>query len=331
MTEEYEKTKQWHDVLHECNFNIATDKFIVYVMFYINNCYIVEEVIKSRRLMFGWSQAKLAEGICSVKTLSRLENGKAKTTRYNLKQLLEKLNLPTGLYNDNVKFVDLETFRAYTQIDYDAAQGNYKKAKIHLNQTKNKLDMEDKATKQYVLHLEAVVDYNLESGDKEHQLEVLKEILEITLNIDDVFSVKEQSFTKVEGNIICNIIYSLEHLQRYDEMHKYKKVLERYFSPEKMMHNHLYVFATYSISKLYSNTGQFSVSNKINQDLIEKSLATYKFSLLGSVIFCIAWNLDQMGHDEDEVRKLIKIAYTLADIVKDEELKRTIRQERLYK
>lgn len=43
--------------------------------------------------MFGYSSKRLCEGICSEKTLTRLENKKAKTQMPVVRELLERLNL----------------------------------------------------------------------------------------------------------------------------------------------------------------------------------------------------------------------------------------------
>ena len=74
----------------------AEDYFPRYAEEYAVN---VNEVIRKRRLMYGMTQEELAEGICDVTTISRLENN-----RHNLNDelrtgLLEKLKLPIDKYS----------------------------------------------------------------------------------------------------------------------------------------------------------------------------------------------------------------------------------------
>lgn len=78
----------------------AEDYFPRYAEEYAVN---VNEVIRKRRLMYGMTQEELAEGICDVTTISRLENNKHNLNDELRSRLLEKLKLPIDKYSPCVE------------------------------------------------------------------------------------------------------------------------------------------------------------------------------------------------------------------------------------
>lgn len=60
-------------------------------------------IIKSRREEMGYTQEELADGICSVPTLSRIENGERMPSKENFEALLQRLGYSNAELNS---FVD---------------------------------------------------------------------------------------------------------------------------------------------------------------------------------------------------------------------------------
>ena len=55
--------------------------------------FCIGDVIRVRRQMFGMTKEQLCEGICSVKTLTRIENKKARTQMPIVRELFKRLGL----------------------------------------------------------------------------------------------------------------------------------------------------------------------------------------------------------------------------------------------
>ncbi|SDA77469.1 Helix-turn-helix domain-containing protein [Butyrivibrio sp. INlla18] len=66
------------------------------------------EIIRERRLELGLTIEKLSEGICSVSTLSRLENGDQEPTRENARKILQRLGLNDERYYAAVSKEEIE-------------------------------------------------------------------------------------------------------------------------------------------------------------------------------------------------------------------------------
>ena len=57
--------------------------------------YKIGYIIKQRREELHYTQEELAEGICSVTTLSRIENGERLPSKDNFEMLFQRLAYPT--------------------------------------------------------------------------------------------------------------------------------------------------------------------------------------------------------------------------------------------
>ena len=78
--------------------------------------YNIGEVIQKRRKSLGITQEQLSEGICSVQTLSRVENGKHQISWEKFKRLMEKLGMPSEKYSLVIKVDDMESIEYEKEI-----------------------------------------------------------------------------------------------------------------------------------------------------------------------------------------------------------------------
>ena len=73
------------------------------------SCY--NEVIRIRRKMLGMSQSQLVDGICDIKTISRIENRKSTSQREVINALMKKLNLPQVYLKNEIAFNNNEIYQ----------------------------------------------------------------------------------------------------------------------------------------------------------------------------------------------------------------------------
>ncbi len=90
------------------------------------------KVIRLRRESLGISQETLADGVCSVSTLSRIENGERRPTKETMELLLQRVGLsenPMGYYTDEESFaihqLKIEMQIATQENKYDDARRLY--------------------------------------------------------------------------------------------------------------------------------------------------------------------------------------------------------------
>lgn len=91
--------------------------------------YNVGNFIKQKRVELGITQEELCEGICSVTTLSRLENGEQTPRSSNVRALLQRLGYSGALFFQTagkeefeITGLQIELLQKYNQFDYGNAQ-----------------------------------------------------------------------------------------------------------------------------------------------------------------------------------------------------------------
>lgn len=121
--------------------------------------YRLGTVIKLTRTIQKLSQEKLSGDICSVETLSRIENGKQKPS----KEIYEKLMLRLGKEQEK-SFLDLEVedyklLEQTNKIRDFLHYLNFKQAEQALNELRITFTMDNKSNRQYFTFMEAIIAY----------------------------------------------------------------------------------------------------------------------------------------------------------------------------
>jgi DNA-binding XRE family transcriptional regulator len=92
--------------------------------------YDVGTLIKEARLAYGFTQEKLAEGICSRETVVKLEKGERTPSWFVCKQLMERLMLDPNIYLHAISdSEDIAIVQRYNSMMLNLYQKNYDAAK----------------------------------------------------------------------------------------------------------------------------------------------------------------------------------------------------------
>lgn len=128
-------------------------------MYFEPNVYRMEKVVADRRRLLGITQNQLAEGICTAKTIRRLEQGHCRPHGYNLYEILNRLELYSDFVMDEIVSYnagDMELLeKVYDAISMNAAE----KAQELLRTLKANIDMGYTRNRQMVERLELDFDY----------------------------------------------------------------------------------------------------------------------------------------------------------------------------
>ncbi|OON98370.1 MAG: hypothetical protein ATN35_05375 [Epulopiscium sp. Nele67-Bin004] len=331
--DEYYQLKAWRNVLTEFyvgyNVDINNDKYIFLKMFGLTGVHLINSVIKHRRIMFGYTQEHLADGICEFKTLSRLENGKTKRPNPKiLSKLLKKLNFTGDLYSDTIPFVDNETFILSDKVTQTLRMNSIIECQEYLEQFQEKLDMTNKLNLQCILYRELCVNNRISPENSAEYVQELKNILGITIPTTNVYDKKYKYFSWEELRLIGVIIYNLNKLGDITELNKWIEMVELYFQDKEFYLNHLdsYCFVFSQISSLLGNQHNFLESNAINNTLIEEQLDNVILEHINRDIYGKFWNIieekKQQGVEltPSEIEyclKLLKTSYMFSDILRN--------------
>ena len=143
--------------------------------------YCIGDVIRRRREMLGLTKKELCKGICSEKTIGRLEAKKTKPQIDIVRQLFERLNLSGEYQRWQIVTKDIKAFSIVGKIIQCANNRDFKNTQEYLNELGQYASMENPINRQYKERIE--VNLKLRQGliSKEGARIQLEKILAYTI------------------------------------------------------------------------------------------------------------------------------------------------------
>lgn len=142
--------------------------------------YRAGDVIRMTRNAVGITQEDLSDGICSVETLSRIENGKHKIKRETYRKLMKKMGRAV---HDNCAVCmgkDMSLLEEYTLFEDAMAKREYNMAKRYLERIREKIS-DSLVDRQYLKRVETLLTYELGELSPQEFLLQLEETIKMTI------------------------------------------------------------------------------------------------------------------------------------------------------
>lgn len=307
--------------------------------------FCVNQVIKTRRIALEMSQDELAEGICDVRTLSRIENMKHSPQKKKRMELLRRLGMSGERYDYQII---TERYEDYVRcMDYERLSNNGEAEKADkLFEILKKRTPDALVNRQYITAQETYRLGELKEISPEEEIERIKKALSMTLPFDieriDTWKVCTLSINEVY--IILNLA------EKYKKQRQYKTALSllRYVILSfKLNGDNMYPymdtyirFVSHAASYM-SDMGNFEESDRLAKECVKLSFICNNTRMLAMCLRGLAWNTEHFIDDVPEndiekrmelmrrVHSLYRQAYTVALISDNLTSKRYI--ERHYK
>ncbi len=291
--------------------------------------YNIGEYIKTRRKALGITQEELANGICSVLTLSRIERGAQLPQDCTLVQILQRI----GLSSSEMFLAANDKHLFFSQLKFDIRQAyiqeNYEEAKKILRDNKDRISKLSPFDRQTF----ETIDILLKIRDKEYgeseALERLEAALRLTypkyskVNLPKLFTYEE---ILLLNNIairyarlgdLKTAIDMLYHIKDFYD----KKVcdIEEALRTEAMV--------LYNLSKYLGLAGRIDDCLAICEQGINFGIKTRRCSSLAKTLYnkAYALNIRNKPGDKDASLHCAKQAYYLADVLEMYESKELYR------
>ena len=171
-------------------------------LYFENECYDMAQVIESRRLLFGFSRKKLTEGICSERSVVRLEREEINLSIEIVQKLFEKLGLCPECRRARVLTNDMEVLFLWEEVDRNQKAADFASWEENLRKLKKALCMEILQNRQEVERLKAMLLYRKGEIGKNEFRRRLEKALEYTLPIKALYAEEDLHLTRSERTII---------------------------------------------------------------------------------------------------------------------------------
>lgn len=294
-----DKLKQW---LKQCRdwretlgsiydeYNVSKETKDFCYLYVDREVYCIGDVIRIRRKMFGMSMSKLSKGICSERTISRLERHETEPQRQLVRALFERLNMATELYKTDLITDNPEALELFIEWKKQVNDRKFERGEQLLEQIKSLISLEIPENAQALRRAEIISGFYKKSLSKKDYVEQLKEAIEYTIPYDVAMKLKEKYLTNNEISCIQNMITKMDwfHL----ELKECIEMLYDLFENQKQIENclNMYEFVMTVVSSQLGNTKEYDISDKINIKILSNALLNRRIRASYSAMYNIAWN-----------------------------------------
>lgn len=288
--------------------------------------YNVGDLIRRTRLAIGMSQEELCDTICSVQTLSRIENGKVKVKKRVYQQLMEKMGRD-GTKNYSVLSTEnFEVLDMMVEVDNAIFRHDYAEAEEKLCILKEELSMDEDINYLYVRECEIIIDGNRHRISKEKMLEELECLIAYTIPDYKRFLYKVYPFMRREIILLMNIG------NIYGDLGQKQTAIDIYYMLIRSMNTgymrkqdsiQLTVLLINNIARDYGAMKQRDRAIRMCQNAIIKAKKYGLYSVLPKCYGEIAWYMmrqikdgERDEKDKELCKRYLRQAYAVADLTK---------------
>ena len=288
--------------------------------------YNVGQIIKLTREAMGLSQEELAEGVCSVQTLSRIENGKVKVKKKTYQQLMEKLGRD-GTKNYSVLSTEnFELLDIMAEVDDLIFRHEYEEAEKKNNILKEKLDLDNFLNYQYIERYEINIADRLGRISSLETLARLEDLISQT--IPDYHQLLDKTFPFMykEVLVLMNIGTAYGDLKENEKAIQIFYMLIRslntgYMRPSDS--NRITIMLIANIARIYGGMGERDKAIRMCRNAIDKAKKNRLYNILPKCYGEIAWNMmkqiekgERIETDRELCRQYLRQGYAAAVLSK---------------
>ena len=254
--------------------------------------YCIEDIIRIRRKMLNMSMYKLGDGICSERTISRIERKRTRPQCSNIHKLFEKLGLSgelsqSELISSNVKAQELlEKFRI--GLNYENSQ----EVDNMLNEIEKVVSLDVPQNMQMVKRLRAWILRDNKFIDDDEFVAQLKSAMECTLPYRIAVSPSKEKYLTIEELSCLQNLFLTNALSYEENKECYMAMLSIYENREDDINNCLsmYEYIMRPIASYMGNCGNYDESDKKDSFIMQNSLRNRRLTSVYSSMYSMLWN-----------------------------------------
>lgn len=272
-------------------------------------------IIRQRREDLGYTQEELAEGICSVPTLSRIENGERLPTKDHFEILLQRLG-----YSESVlyTYVDANTWFLHEQkfkIRQAIILEDFREAKELLDEYKEKMDLKSPLNQQFVSLYDILASPS--SYTVEERLTCFEAAILLTCP-----KYREKEVPKIlsyeEIIILNNIAGCYQTLGKFQKAIHILSLIKKHYengvlNPEEILRTQPMIL--YNLSKCLGLAGKYTECIEICNLGIRIARETGRCNFLERMLYNRAWSFSKRNYpgDIEQSKESAKLALYMAN------------------
>lgn len=287
--------------------------------------FLCGEIIRARREALGMSQEELAEGICDPVMISRIECGHVAPKRKIFAALMQKVGMTGCGYDTRLPGRSPEAWKIATEITRLLNQSKAKEVELFIEQLEEMLDMPSKYELQFLLHVKAVTQGNLNKISWEERKNAQAEALYLTMPHIPITKLKKWHFSEGEMACVLSLAHAEDRLGNREAFIELLSAIKQKYEASFMNLRHCvnhYEAICRNLGDILGNAGRYEEGIQIEYDGIEWEMRAGVGAILGPMTFDCGWNIDQLLKRgtliEEDALKYLSISYYLVTLYGNE-------------
>ncbi len=285
--------------------------------------YCIGDVVRKRRKLLGISAKSLCRGICSEKTLRRLENNRNGTHMEIVGELLERLGLAPEYQRKKIITNRYEAMVLYNKVTYAVNNQDLVTLGRLLPELRDMLSMDILNNRQEMSCLETIYLWHCKQITNEESISRLQQILEYTVPLKCVQNMEEGYLSSGEINCLYNIAIRAMGVEKSAYMKLLQQICDGFVQENEMKtFAQIYELIMYKVASYLGDMGEYGTSNKISNEIMETSLSLRRMNMIHMCVYNNLWNQmeDKTKNtlaDSDNIIKELQKCFQLARLCKD--------------
>ena len=264
------------------------------------SCYIYEglsvynigQLIKSRRIMLKITRQELAKGVCTLKTLERIENNETNPQRPVFKGLLAKLRINADYRRSEIITNDYKDIVKYYDYKDSVNEKDYENVNVIINYLKRRLDKGYPENVQVLARITNVEQLRAKRISLNQFVENMKLVLKLT-GIDlEAMPTIYGYLSRSEILCLYNLMMKVYGSDMDDSITQ--RFLESFEALRHCPKNHIQYTFYELVMSWYANVlgdeKNFNESNMLCNELIKESLQKRKNAVIAKALYIKTWN-----------------------------------------
>lgn len=264
----------------------------------------VGQYLSTERKKVNYTQEKISDGICSVESYSRIENGR-KPTRNNYKALTEKIGTENRYYIELVNTGNIDALLLHREISYELFMERNERLPELLEELKKVLGEKEVAkNRQYLEYIETCIERRNNHISEKECYQEYRKILAYSLD-ENLIGENKHIYSKIEINLINHIAVCLSRTGEKEQAKRLIKLFLKDIEQAKTCKYHEAKLAKLNYGKWLSDAGEYVEAERIFSEGVSQIVERDRAELLDQYIGEMAYN-----------------EYLINDSKKDEQIKR---------
>lgn len=319
-----------------------------------NDCYFyhestahcINDVIKARRTLYGYSRKQLSDGICAEKTIEKTEQHRTNLQYRNMRMVFEKLGLPCTYQIMFPISGDITDLEKNEQISNHVKNNRLADALAMIEELKGKVAKIDYNIQHFGYH-ENIVKKWLGQFSTEEVLANITDLLEMTLPfkyIDNFIENKGRGLrknepvskrlylTEKEVECLISVCSNWNIMKQYEKAERYLELLYEYFildNEESELNGRIDLLVQIIViySSVLGNIGKNEKSSRISDKMSEIKLRQYRPEKLWLDKYNNIWNDNLKEKNIEKYISVLRECISLCEIYNSISMKKLFEEK----